>query len=262
MNSLRNIVYCLILTALVASMNSCNTEESRRISNMKEKRAAFVKDSLALKIGILPTSDCDHIRKASELGIFDSLGVDVHLRNYKALSECRWALRSGAVEGAVVDSSLARIIENKDKIKLVYGPSTSLSWKLISARKARIVRVSQLVDKIIAADSHGASHDFVSEVTDSLIKKGNNIFIVQVEDPTIRLKMLNVGNIDAAALPEPFASDALKNGGRLLCDASQKSKGVIALSDKKLKDKRIRGQYELFLKGCEIGLDSLKNSRK
>lgn len=252
----------LVVGFIIYGMATYETESDRVRKTKAERRAEFVEDSLSLKIGVLPTSDCDVINLASELGIFDSLGVTVHLRHYNALSECRHALRLNLVEGAVVDSLLAQIIENKDTTKLFLSRPTPLSWKLIASKKSRVLRVSQLVDKIVGADSHGVSHVMAEQAIDSLLKKQHLAFIVQVEDPKIRYNMLSVGNIDAAMLPEPFATKALKEGHKLLLDRSKETKGVIAFRDKALKDKRIKEQYELFLKGLDIAADSLAKRKQ
>lgn len=249
----------LVLSFLSCSilLTSCNDEEERVRLSKAEKERLRIEDSLALKIGILPTSDCDVLRIADSLHIFDTLGVDVNLRRYNALSECRIALKLRLVEGAVVDSVLADVIRDRDSVALTLGPATSLSWKMITSKKSRIVRTEQLVDKIIAADSHGCSHRFAEQISDSLMKKQKNVYILQCEDLGIRTKMLSSGNVDAALLPEPFASAAISSGGRVLKDYSSQTKGGIAFRQKALADKRIKKQYELFLKGLAIARDTL-----
>ena len=251
----RNFRFIILLLSVLSCnmfLISCDDEEEKVRLSKAEREKLRIEDSLALKIGILPTSDCDAIRRADSLGIFDSLGVDVHIRHYNALSECRIALKFNLVEGAVVDSVLVDVLKDKDSVALTLGPATSLSWKLLTSTKSRIVRAEQLVDKIIAADSHGYTRKYAEMVTDSLIKKQKNVYIIQCEDVNVRTKMLTTGNVDAAFLPEPFASSAIKSGARVLRDYSSQSKGVIAFRKKALADKRIKQQYELFLKGVEI----------
>lgn len=254
----------LLLSVLFCSMffTSCNDNEEKARLTKAEKERLRIEDSLALKIGILPTTDCDALRLADSLHIFADLGVDVNFRRYNALSECRIALKLNLVEGAVIDSALAEIIREKDSVSLFLGPATSLSWKIITSKKSRIVRTEQLVDKIIAADSHGNSRRFAEQMTDSLVKKEKNVYIIQCEDLAVRTKMLSTGNVDAAFLPEPFASSAIKSGGKVLRDFTSQSKGVIAFRKKALDDKRRKQQYDLFLKGLAIAKDSLERRRK
>ena len=251
----RNVIFGILLLSVLFGnvfLISCDDEEAKARLSRAEREKLRIEDSLAFKVGILPTSDCDIIRRADSLGIFDSLGVDVHIRHYNALSECRIALMKNIVECAVIDSVLVDVLKDKDSVALTLGPATSLSWKMLTSTKSRIVRTEQLVDKIIATDSHGYTHKYAEMVTDSLIKKQKNVYIIQCEDLTVRMKMLTSGNVDAAFLPEPFASAAIKSGARVLRDYSAQPKGVIAFRKKALADKRIKKQQELFLKGLEI----------
>ena len=251
----RNIVFGILLLSVLlgnAFLISCDDEEAKARLSRAEREKLRIEDSLAFKVGILPTSDCDAIRRADSLGIFDSLGVDVHIRHYNALSECRIALMKNMVEGAVIDSALAEVLRDKDSVALTLGPATSLSWKMLTSTKSRIVRTEQLVDKIIAADSHGYTRRYAEQISDSLQKKQKNVYIIQCEDVNVRTKMLTTGNVDAALLPEPFASTAIKSGAKVLRDYSAQTKGIFAFRKKALADKRIKQQQELFLKGIEI----------
>lgn len=251
------IILFFILAGMISSLVSCNDEEEQRRLTRAEKERLRKEDSLSLKVGILPSSDCDFIRLADSLHLFDTLGVDVHLKHYNSLSECRYALSHNMVEGAVVDSVLADIIEKTDTTSLTLSLPTTLKWKLLTAKKSRISRHSQLVDKIIATDSHGASRTIAMNAVDSILKKGKSIFFIQCEDMGIRCNMLTTGNVDGAMLPEPFATKALKKGARELALGNDKTYGVIAFRTSKLEDKRIKQQYDLFVKACKIAKDSL-----
>lgn len=219
-------------------------------------------DSLSLKIGILSTEDCAPVLLADSLGLYDKTGVTVHIRKYGSLSECRYALRKKLVEGAMIESVLGGIIMKNDGIALTYGKHTSLTWKLMTAKKSRVIRLEQLADKIVAADSHGASKVLAQQIADSLGKK--RLFIVQCEDVKVRYEMLIAGNVDGALLPEPYASMAEKKGASVLKEFPDYKVGVIAFRSKVLKDKRIKKQYDRFLEAYSMACDSIKtrNSKK
>lgn len=256
------IIICLFLAGLAFSLFSCDSEEEKHRLSRAEKERLHKEDSLALKIGILPTADCDFLRLADALHIFDTLGVDVHFRYYKSLSESRYALKHSMVEGALVDSVLAAEIEKTDEVSLTLGPSTALNWKFLTAKKSRISRHDQLVDKVVATDSHGASRMLAKNAVDSILKKKKPIYFIQCEDVIVRCNMLTTGNVDAAMLPEPYASDAIKKGSRELALGNEKTYGVIAFRSKVLTDKRIKEQYDLFVKGCQMAKDSLAKRRQ
>ena len=251
-------IYILLGLMLCGVLAGCGEAESRARISKAEREARRKADSAALKIGVMPTEDCLPILVAKEKRLFDTLGVDVRLRKYHALSECREALEKKRVEGAVIDSTLMK--ELKDLGQNLEGAmSTNLTWKFLTARKSRITRLAQLSDKFIAADSHGDSHVLASKAIDSLVtKKKMHIFIIQVEDPAVRLDMLTNGNIDAALLPEPFATIAQKRGARWIKEVKSSPRGVLAMRSEALKHKTRQQQFSLFKKAIGMANDSIR----
>ncbi len=236
---------------------ACQNEEKRLQVSKAERERWRREDSAAFKIGVLPTEDCLPIILAKELSLYDTLGVSVHLRHYNAMSECRIALSHSLVEGAVIDSTLLAQLNDGNEW-LTAGMPTSMTWKFLTAKKARINRLEQLTDKIIAADSHGESHRLAEQAIDSLQKKGKLAFVVQVEDLNVRLKMLNNGTVDAALLPEPYATKAKKQGANVIDRVKSLPKGILALRKEAMSDTARQEQYRLFLKAVAIANDSIK----
>lgn len=256
---IKNITILFAILA-VAFTSSCGNEEEQKRISREERRAAFVEDSLSLKVGVLPTEDCYQALVAEKLSLFEKVGVTVHLRHYGSLSECRIALKNNMIEGAYIDSTLMKIVEEKDATPLDGCKPTNLSWKMIACKLSRVSKVAQLNEKVVAADSHGDSHVFAELAIDSLVRKQQNVFVVQCEDVNVRYRMLSVGNVDVAMLPEPFASKAVGEGHKVIKDYSQKKKGVLAFRKSALADKRIKGQYDLFLKALDIANDSIRQN--
>lgn len=234
----------IFITAIVAvsllAMVSCDDTEKRERISREQKEAERKADSAALKIAVLPTMECLPIVVAKELRLFDTLNVDVRLRKYKALSECRKALKDGIVEGA----------------------DTNLTFRLLTARKARLSRISQLSDKMIAADRDGISKKMAEAAIDSMLRKKQHIFIVQVEDLNVRYDMLQNGNVDAAMLPEPYATRAIKIGAREISlkpyyRDTVKATGVVFREDV-MKHPDRQKQKALFEKALKAAKDSIK----
>ena len=243
----------IIILCITASAISCgrSAEEEQRI-NQAERDSLRRLDSLALKVGVLPTEECLPIVVAEKLRLFDTLNVSVHLRHYHALSECRIALNNKLVEGAVIDTMLAAIMDS-----VVYSSMRlPMTWKLLTAKKARISRLDQLADKMIAADSHGCSHALAQQVNDTLKVKKKQAFIIQVEDIRVRTQMLTTGNVDAALLPEPFAAQAKREGAREI-PLRNINAGVVAFRKKGMKDEYRKKQEKLFIKAIQIANDSI-----
>lgn len=254
---MKSILYSIICLLLSPLFLCCQSEEETHRLSKAERLRLWREDSAALKIGVLPTEDCLPIIVAKELRLYDTLGVSVHLRRYRAMSECRFALEHSMVEGAVIDSTLMATL-NSGEAWLQNGLSTGMTWQFLTAKKARISRLEQLSDKIIAADSHGESRRLAESAIDSLLKKNQLVFIVQVEDLDIRLDMLNSGNVDAALLPEPFATKARKHGAKVIDRVRSRPAGVLAMRTKAMQDTARKRQYGLFLKAVAIAKDSIR----
>lgn len=253
----RFFILLVVAAASLLSLFSCDEEEKKRALTRAEKERLHKEDSLALKVAVLSSADCDFLRVADSLRLYDTLGVDVHLRRYNSLSECRYALNHKMVEAAVIDSVLAEEMKKTDDIDLTLSVPTALRWKFLTAKKSRVSRFGQLAEKVIATDSHGASRRLALNAVDSIVKKKKEIYIIQCEDVSVRAKMLITGNIDAALLPEPFATQALRKGAVELPLKDGKTYGVVAFRSEVLKDKRIAKQRELFEKACKMAKDSI-----
>lgn len=254
---MKNLLYTIFCICLVQFFCCCDNEEEQRRANQAERDSLRRQDSAALKVGVMPTLDCLPIVVAKELRLFDTLGVDVHLRYYHALSECRKALTDSIVEGAAIDSLLMNQIKAQG-IGLTSALKTDLSWQFLTAKKARISRIAQMSDKIIGADSHGMSHYIAENAIDSMLRHKNYVFIVQVEDVRVRQDMLYNGNIDAALLPEPFATKAIQQGAKVISSVKSKPCGVVAFRNSAMRNKTRQQQRDLFIKAIKIAKDSIK----
>ena len=147
----------------------------------------------AVRVAIVEVDECLPLMVAEHLGLLDSLHADVRLIRKGSIAECRQAVERGEADVCVNDEAI--------------------DFKLVTSKKARIKRISQLNDKVIAADKEGHSYDLARMAVDSLMNAKQPVFIIQVEDLKVRLKMLTTGNVDAAMLPEPYATMAVKQGG-------------------------------------------------
>jgi len=258
---MRNLLYCTILFITAIFSAGCESGSEQNRLTAAEKDSLRRADSMALKIGVMPTEDCLPILVAKSLGLFEKNGVDVHLRRYHALSECRKALTDSLVEGAAIDSTLMSQLNGKTPW-LYSGIATSLSWKFFTSKKARIRRIDQLGDKMIAADSHGESHRLAEKAIDSLQRKKEHVFIIQVEDPNVRLSMLTTGNVDAAFLPEPYASKAIKAGAHHITSIKSNPAGVVAFRTTAMAHPDRKKQQQAFIKALKTANDSISRYGK
>lgn len=252
--------YFLLLIMVVSMfMISCGPsyDEQKRISRAEQAKRQK-EDSLALKIGVLPTLDCLPIYVAKEYALFDTAKADIRLKYFKKQIDCDEALKKGRLEGAVTD--IVRAERMKDKgIALDYLTATNAYWQLISNRKARIKTLKQLDDKMVAMTRFSATALLADYAVDSVKLKNENVFRIQINDVTLRLQMLLNNEMDALLLTEPQATTARLYKNPVLMDSNKKDMyfGLIAFKTNSMKDNRRKQQLEVFAKGYNSACDSI-----
>ena len=228
----------------------------------KQSRAEWIQqrkaDSLALKIGVLPTLDCLPLYVAKEYDLFDTAKADIRLKQFYAQVDCDSALTKGNIEGCVTDIVRGQHMKRKGT-QLDYVAATNAYWQLISNRLARIRRINQLNDKMIAMTRFSATALLADYATDSVKMKEEEVFKIQINSLNIRLRMLLNNEMDAMLLPEPQATIARMYKNPVLMDSRDKdmSLGVIAFRKKSMADKRRQQQLKVFIDGYNAACDSI-----
>lgn len=245
---------------LAASVGCSGGDDADALTKAQQDSLRRI-DSLALKIAITPAEDCLPLRVADSLHLFEAQNVDVHLKLLGSMADCREALQAGTVEGAAIDDVLLTELNSKETW-LKSALTTTMNLQFLTSKKSRITRLAQLNDKVIAADRHGEARRMAESSLDSVGGKKQMAFVVQVEDLKVRLDMLLTGNVDAAVLPEPYASRAVKAGAKKIAEVKQKNQGCIAFNTRRLADKRRQQQYDAFLKAVKIANDSISKYGK
>jgi len=249
----------ILLAVTVFSVIACSddAETGKRLSK-QEKERLRVEDSLALKIGVLPTLDCLPLYVAKENDAFNSLGADVRLKGYRSQIDCDAALADGKIEGNVTDLVRAERMKRKGA-DLRYVTATNAYWQIISNRKARVKNLKQMKDKMVAMTRLSVTDMLSDMATDSSGVETEFVFRVQINDVNLRLKMLMNNEMDAVILPEPQATTARLYKNHVLMDSRKKdmTMGVVALRGDAMDDKRRQKQLELFIKAYNQAVDSI-----
>ena len=208
----------------------------------------------------MPTLDCLPVYLAYEDSIFLKQGVTVHLYRYNAQMDCDTAIARKRVEGTVTDLVRAARLQ-KQGTQLFYPVSTNLYWQLITNRKARISELKQLSDKMIAMTRHSAT-DYLSTLVIDSVKTKYDVYRVQINDLNIRLRMLLNNEMDAAWMPEPYATQARMAKHVALADSRDKNLqlGVIAFRSKLKTEPRRKNQIDRFVKAYDIAVDSINKN--
>lgn len=249
----------MLLALLLAIGCGRSYEEQRRISREERARQAR-EDSAALKIGVTPTLDCLPLYVAKEEALFDTAKADIRLKYYSSMIDSEAALRKGRVEGVVTDLVRCAFVK-ADGIPLRYITSTNLQWQLIGNRKSRIKSTKQLTDKMVAMTRHSAVDMLLDRYADSAKLNRNFVLCIQVNDPNIRLQMLQNNELDALFFAEPQATTArmFKN---TVMEESQKldiEMGVVAFRGDVMDGNR-RKQIEAMIEGYNRAVEEINKN--
>ena len=254
---MKRILGLLAVVLMMVAGCGQSYEEKQQVArkhNMQLQR----EDSAALKIAVIPTLDCLPLFVAAERQLFSENGADVRLKFFTAQMDCDTAIVQGRVEGVVTDLVRAERMK-KLGTPLAYVTSTNAYWQVFANRMARIKKLPQLDDKMLAMTRYSATDLMADFVVDSAKLEADRLFKIQVNDVHIRLKMLMGSEIDAALLTEPQATQARAARHTMLLDSRKvpMQMGVIAFRGQVLKDTTRQRQLEVFRKSYNQACDSL-----
>ncbi len=187
-------------------------------------------DDSTLRLAYVPTLAALPLVVAEEQGLFTDEGLSVVLLPFAAAIDIDTALVGGSVDGAATDLFRVAQLWRKDSVPLVVVRSTAEQWTLVSNRAARLNELSQMGDKMVAMTRFSAT-DYLSDRVFGSVRKTAPTFKVQINDVELRLRMLDNNEMDAAWLPEPYATRATLAGHKVLCrgERYKLSLGVLAL---------------------------------
>ena len=254
----------MLLIALAVAAGCGPSYEEVKKQTAAERKRLDKEDSAALKIGVTPTLDCLPIYVAKERGLFDSTKADIRLKPFASNIDCDDALRKGRIEGCATDIVRGQHMRRKGA-DIDYVAATNAYWQLISNRTARIRRLGQLNDKMVAMTRYSATALLADYAADSAKLKSEEVFKIQINDVDLRLRMLLGNEMDATLLTEPQATTARLYKNPVLMDSRDKDMrfGVIAFNGKTMNDERRQRQLDVFVKGYDSACDSInKNGMK
>lgn len=165
-------------------------------------------DSAALHVALLPVHDCLPFYLAERCGLYERLGLDLRITTYQAQLDTDTALAFGHAEVAYSDIARAIMLQ-QDSIDVRAIAALPGELQLITPRRGRVRKLNQLHEKMVAVSRHSITDYWSDRLTDSAGMARSDIFRPQINDLRIRTDMVCNNTMDAAFLPEPFASEAL-----------------------------------------------------
>ena len=236
------LVFCLTMML----MSSCGESERQPVSE------AIPDDSAQLRIAVMPTLDCLPLYVADEHGFFNRLGINVSLYPYMAQMDCDTAFVQGRVNGIVTDLVRAENMKLKG-LALQYVTATELSWQLLAGLHARITKLKQLDNHMVAMTRFSTTHMLSDRAVDSVQLQPDRVFRIQVNDLRVRMSMLESNIMDALLLPEPWATAARNRNAYVLMDTRKQDirMGVVAFNQRAATNRQITAFQKAYNMACD-----------
>lgn len=216
-------------------------------------------DSLALHVAVMPVIDCLPIYYAKHTGMFEAEGLDVRLLEHLSQMDCDTSLLNRRAEMAYTD--IFRVLLMKENIGVATITSGKLS--LITARTKRVRQLKHLNERMVALERFSTSDFWSDRLTDDAGMEKNDIYRPQINDVRLRTSMLNEQLVDAALLPEPYATQAELQGNKRIKSVLEADSlphfNCLALHRKLLADKYRKGQLKDFFTVYEKAVKTINN---
>lgn len=213
-----------------------------------------------ISVAVTPTLDCLPMILAAEHDFANDGNTMLMLCKYNAHADIDKAIEEGSICIGFTDNIRAENLKQKVK-SLQILPHDNLDWQLIVNKRQRITEAKQLKDKMIAMTRLSATEGLSEHFMDSAKLADQTTFLVPINSIPLRLKMIMSNEIDAAWLPQPQATVAMKAGQKCIGmsrKSSYEAYGVVVAKTRK--DKFTKEQLTIARKAYNEACDSLNKN--
>lgn len=204
---------------------------------------------------------------AEEDSIFDSLQVDITVKDYTDPLTCDVAFAEGKINLEITDPKRADWLKAAKRVGFKELQTLPMPYAMVACHNSRIANIKQLKAKHVSYTRNSTFQASLKHCLDSVRMSSDSIYMVQASNPNTAMIMLHNSALDAAFIPEPYISLAKAMGHNLLYTNYVKARLIAKneLTDEQLKAfnkayeealKRIRkngvGHYtELIARHCK-----------
>jgi hypothetical protein len=237
----------LIILLLAAIATACLPEKGKTARTCEEQRT---QDSAALKVALMPTQDCLPFYYACDQGIYERLGLQVKFLTYNSMMDCDTAFTRGHAELSYTDLVRAAFLQDTGTGLYVIA-QTDGGEELITFKDKKIKKLTRLKDRMVGLARNSLGDFLTDRFSDSLHFSGMDVFRPQVNDVILRTDMLCNNMLDAAFLPEPYASRTKADGHIAIYGSRQNNLGLTGLmiTAEAANDSSRREQTRLLIEG-------------
>lgn len=221
-------------------------------------------DSMALRLAVTPTMGNLPFYYARYAGIYKDLGLKLSFRCYDGQLDCDSALLGGSTDGATTD--LVRLHEYSHRNPVLIGiMGYPECWQLVSSAKLRAKKITSLKARTVGIARLSSSEYYMQKAFASAgMDFRTDAFVPQINSYRLRAEMLDNNQVNAAVLPEPYATMARQKGHRRLysssCDTASLS--CLVFRSAVLSDSMHRQQVQLLVKAYNRAVEELNAKGK
>ncbi|OGO77951.1 MAG: hypothetical protein A2Y23_04365 [Clostridiales bacterium GWB2_37_7] len=251
MKLIKKISVIFIAALLLISIAGCSAANKEADNSQIQTKT--------LNFGAMGSVEAIPIIIADEKGYFEKQGLDVNIQTFKSAKDRDAAFQSGNLDGIIGDEIAITLYQNADFDVKITG-ATDGNFTLIANPNSGIKTINEMKSKSIAI-----SEKTVIEYTLDKILERNTLTPQDVQKSIVpaiptRLEMLRSNKVDAAVLPEPFATLAIKDGGIVLGSAIEEGiyTSVTAFTQESIDTKA--AEIKAFYKGYNEAVDYVNNT--
>lgn len=231
-----------------------------------EGKANAVKKT-ALNIGVPNNISSLPIWIAEEDSIFDSLHVDITVKDFADPMDCDMAFANGKTNLSITDQKRADWLKAAKKQNFNPILKLPMPHALVASHTARLSSITQLKNKLVASTRNSTYSASLQHCLDSVKLSKDSVYVAQINNPNIALLMLRNSELDAALIPEPYISLAKVMGHNTLYSNDEKAmliaKGdlteeqttafnkAIAEATKRIRKNGVKHYAKLIAKRCK-----------
>ena len=249
---MKKITLLLLLCGVICG---CGSRQAQTSANLESQRKA---DSLALKVALMPTLDCLPFYYAEKCGLFKAAGLDVRLQTFKAQMDCDTSFARRHTDVCYTDLIRAALLQSKGTGLYVFMQADG-HHELVTAKSKRIRQTRHLKERMVAMARHSVTDLLLDTVIAQAGLDPSTVYHPQINDIALRCDMLRNATIDAAFLPEPYATQAKAEGNPVIYDSRKQRLQLMAfmLSTETATDKRKQEQVRLLIQSYNQAVEQI-----
>lgn len=247
--------YIFLSGILLLLLSACSKEQPKQ---QPMNFGTEIYDSTALHVALIPNKDCLPIYYAERTGIFKQIGLNIQIASYNSQIDCDTALLNNTADGGHADLIRLKSYGRRSSALNAAWYGTA-PWHVFVCSKLRIKDIKGLKERTVGIARHSAENSVLDQAIQKAGMEKKAVFRPQINNMKLRTVMLDGDQIDAAVLTWPYDSWAKSKGHRIL-HTNRKAASQTCFVKNKTKGQRgeIQKQWELFEKGRQMAIDSLK----